>query len=81
MFGVGGPLGRVCTIFSILDESRALFVSSVSVLRVGEDDPLSSKLTIEARRSVRLNGLYNPSMIPAVIVVKLIGNDVPVERG
>jgi len=62
IFGVGGPLGRVCTIFSIRDGIRALLVSRVSAALVGEEDPPSSKLTMEARRSVRLMGLYRPSM-------------------
>jgi len=62
ILGVGGPLGRVCTIFSIRDGIRALFVSRVSAALVGEEDPPSSKLTMEARRSVRLKGLYRPSM-------------------
>jgi hypothetical protein len=57
MFGVGGPLGRVCASFSILAGSRVLLVSSVRVERVGEEAPASSKLTVEALRSVRLNGL------------------------
>jgi hypothetical protein len=42
MFGVGGPLGRVCTTFSIRDGIRALLVSRVSAARVGEEDPPSS---------------------------------------
>lgn len=59
--GVGGPRALEPNNLSTLEGILVLFVSSVSVVRVGDDAP-SSKVTTDARRSVRLKGLYIPSM-------------------